>query len=168
MMLLLVVRLLHIVAGAFWVGSIVVAVFFVEPTAKALGATGERFLAYLLFRQRLMPLLVGSALVSITAGAILYWMDSGGLGLAWITSPTGLGFTTGAVAALAGFVIALVILKPEFDRLATLTGEAPRERDHGAGLNEGRVRRWSLIQVTLLIIALAAMATARYWPLVLG
>jgi hypothetical protein len=145
-----------------------VAVFFVEPTAKAFGATGERFLAHLLFRQRLMPLLVGSALVSIAAGAVLYWMDSGGLSLAWIASPTGLGFTTGAVAALAAFLIALVVLKPEFDRLATLAGEAPREPDHGAELNERRVRRWSLIQVALLIVALAAMATARYWPLVLG
>jgi uncharacterized membrane protein len=167
-MLLLVLRLLHILAGAFWVGTIMAAVFFVEPTARAFGATGERFLAHLLFRQRLMPLLVGSALISITAGATLYWIDSGGLGLGWITSPTGLGFTTGAVAALSALVIALVVLKPEFDRLATLTDEAAREPENSAGVNEGRVRRWSLIQVALLIVALAAMATARYWPLVLG
>jgi uncharacterized membrane protein len=167
-MLLLILRLLHIVAGSFWVGTIVVAVFFVEPTAKAFGPTGERFLAHLLFRRHLMPLLVGSALVSITAGAVLYWIDSGGLGPAWITSPTGLGFTTGAVAALAAFLIALVVLKPEFDRLATLTDEATSERDQGDARNERRVRRWSLIEVSLLLIALAAMATARYWPLILG
>jgi hypothetical protein len=167
-MLLLVLRLLHIGAGAFWVGTIVAAVFFVEPTAKAFGPTGERFLAHLLFRQRLMPVLVGSALVSITAGAVLYWIDSGGLGLGWITSPTGLGFTTGAVAALAALLIALVVLKPEFDRLASLTRNAVGEAEHGAGVNERRVWRWSLIQVALLIVALAAMATARYWPLLLG
>lgn len=90
------------------------------------------------------------------------------MGLGWITSPTGLGFTTGAVAALAAYLIALVVLKPEFDRLATLTDEATSERDQGDARNERRVRRWSLIEVSLLLIALAAMATARYWPLILG
>ena len=51
--LVLVLRLLHIISGVFWAGSTMLAVFFVEPTAKAFGAAGERFLAHGLFRMRL-------------------------------------------------------------------------------------------------------------------
>jgi hypothetical protein len=166
--LLLVLRLLHIVSGAFWVGSIVLAVLFIEPTAKAFGATGERFLAHALFRMRLLPVLVAAATVTVGAGAALYWIDSGGLRIEWITSSYGLGFTAGAIAAIAAYVIALVVLKPQFDRLAALADQHPStnvESPSPGGapeMDEARVRRWSLIQVSLLVFAVAAMATARY------
>ena len=168
--LIIVLRLLHIVTGAFWVGSIVLAVLFVEPTAKAFGATGERFFAHMLFRTGLMPILVGAATVAIAAGAALYWINSDGLRVDWITTPTGLAFTAGAGAALAAYAIALLILKPQFDRLAVLADE-PFSTDgdmqggrSDAGIDAPRVRRWSLIQVSLLVFAIAAMAVARYLP----
>jgi hypothetical protein len=168
--LILILRMLHIVSGAFWVGSIVLAVLFIEPTAKAFGATGERFLAHALFRMRLLPILVVAATVAIGAGAAMYWIDSGGLRVEWITTPTGLGFTAGALAALAAYAIALIVLKPQFDRLATLLDKPPASEveapsPHGRPeIDEARVRRWSLIQVSLLVFAIAAMATARYLP----
>lgn len=167
--LIIVLRLLHIVSGAFWVGSIVLAVLFIEPTAKAFGATGERFLAYALFRMRLLPILVGAATVAIGTGAALYWIASGGLLVEWITTATGLGFTAGALAALAAYAIALIVLKPQFDRLATLLDDPPASEVEAPSspaepeMNEARVRRWSLIQVSLLLLAIAAMATARYF-----
>jgi hypothetical protein len=168
--LMLVLRLLHIVSGTFWVGSIILAVLFIEPTAKAFGATGERFLAHALFRTGLMPILVGAATVAIGAGAALYWIDSGGLRIEWITTSTGLGFTAGALAAVAAYAIALLVLKPQFDRLANLATNRPASKVEArsphvkAALDEARVRRWSLIQVALLVFAIAAMATARYLP----
>jgi len=166
--LILVLRLLHIVSGAFWVGSIVMAVLFIEPTAKALGASGERFLAHAIFRTGLAPILVGAATLAIGTGAALYWIVSGGLRIEWITSSTGLGFTAGALAALAAYAIALIVLGPQFDRLAALLDTPPASEveapspDGKSKLNEARLRRWSLIEVSLLLFALAAMATARY------
>jgi len=168
--LILVLRLLHIVSGAFWVGSVIFAVLFVEPTAKAFGAVGERFLAHALFRTGLVPILVGAATLAIGAGATLYWIDSSGLRLEWITSHTGLGFTAGALAALSAYAIVLIVLKPQFDRLAILA-DTPYAAELGApsthhepAIDEARVKRWSLIQVSLLVFAIAAMATARYLP----
>jgi hypothetical protein len=166
--LIIVLRLLHIVSGAFWVGSIVLAVLFIEPTAKAFGTTGERFLAYALFRMRLLPILVGAATVTIGTGAALYWIASGGLRVEWITTSTGLGFTAGALAALAAYAIALIVLKPQFDRLATLLDNPPASEVEAPSplgeseMDEAQLRRWSLIQVSLLLFAIAAMATARY------
>jgi len=82
----------------------------------------------------------------------------------------GLAFTAGGLAALIAFAIAGIFLKPEVDRLAALVereiGEAGAQEhqrlDHEAF--ERRLRRWSLIQVTLLVLAISAMATARYIP----
>jgi len=166
--LIIVLRLLHILSGAFWVGSIVLAVLFLEPTAKAFGATGERFLAHALFRMRLLPILVVAATVAIGSGAALYWIVSGGLRVEWISTPTGLGFTAGALAAVAAYAIALIVLKPQFDRLATVLNDPPAGEvgrsspPTESDLDEPRVRRWSLIEVSLLLFAIAAMATARY------
>jgi hypothetical protein len=68
---------------------------------------------------RLLPILVVAATVAIGAGAALYWIDSSGLRVDWITTSTGLGFSAGGLAALAAYAIALLVLKPQFDRLTT-------------------------------------------------
>jgi hypothetical protein len=167
--LILILRLLHIVSGAFWVGTVVAGVFFVEPTAKALDEEGERFFAHLVIRRRLALILTVAAVTAIGAGAVMYWIDSSGLQLSWITTHTGLAFTAGGLAALSALAIAAVFLKPEIDRLAALEkhqldAASVQEPVRVDEAYERRLRRWSLIQVTLLIIAISAMATARYIP----
>ena len=160
---LVVARLLHILGGISWVGSVLTSVFFIEPTATALGAPGSRFLAHLVTRRRLTNAM--AATTAIAAGAFLFWIDSSGLQLTWITTHTGLAFTAGALAALSAFVLAGVILKPGFERLAALAeGPTTHEGDELARGLEARLRPISLIQVVLLLFAAAAMATARYLP----
>jgi len=162
---LVVARLLHILGGISWVGSVLTSVFFIEPTATALGAPGSRFLAHLVTRRRLTNAMAGAATTAIAAGAFLFWIDSSGLQLTWTTTHTGLAFTAGALAALSAFVLAGVILKPGFERLAALAeGPTTHEGDELARGLEARLRPISLIQVVLLLFAAAAMATARYLP----
>jgi len=158
-------RLLHIVGGISWVGSVLTSVFFIEPTATALGAPGSRFLAHLVTRRRLTNAMAGAATTAIAAGAFLFWIDSSGLQLTWITTHTGLAFTAGALAALSAYVLAGVILKPGFERLAAIgEGSATDDGDQRARELEARLRPVSLIEVVLLLFAAAAMATARYLP----
>lgn len=167
--LILLLRLLHIISGVFWVGSVLTGVFFIEPTAQALDREGERFFAHLVIRRRLALILAVAAFTAIGAGAVMYWIDSSGLQLSWITTHTGLAFTAGGIAALSALAIAAIFLKPEVDRLAALEkhqldAASAREPVRVDEAYERRLRRWSLIQVTLLIIAISAMATARYIP----
>ena len=111
-------------------------------------------------------LIIVLRLLHIVGGA--FWVASGGLRLEWIATPTGLGFTAGALAALVAYAIALIVLKPQFDRLATLSDNPPASEVEAplpaakSDMDEPRVRRWSLIQVTLLLFAIATMAVARY------
>jgi len=167
--LLLILRLLHIVSGAFWVGTVVTGVFFIEPTAQALDREGERFFAHLVIRRRLALVLAVAAVTAIGAGAVMYWIDSDGLRLSWITTHTGLTFTAGGLAALTALAIAAIFLKPEVDRLAALEKHQldvarVQELARVDEAYERRLRHWSLIQVGLLIFAISAMATARYIP----
>jgi uncharacterized membrane protein len=166
---IVVLRLLHITGGVFWVGAVLVAVFFVEPTAKALGSNGSRFLAHLIARRRLADVMAVAAITAIGAGAVLYWLDSGGLHLAWITSPSGLAFTTGAVTAIAALAIAVFFLKPGYDRVAEIGQRAFMNRDELSDVErveieriEGRLERPGLLQAGLLLVTVGAMAIARY------
>jgi hypothetical protein len=169
--LILVLRLFHIVGGAFWFGAVITAVFFIEPTAEALGTEGERFLAHLTIRRRLALVVAIAATAAIVAGASLFWIDSNGLQLGWIETHTGLAFTVGGLAALAAYLVAFFFLKPYFDAYvrstaATTSGGGPdigRQHDELRRL-EIRARRWSLVQVALLLFTVIAMAAARYLP----
>jgi hypothetical protein len=157
--LVLVLRLVHIVSGTFWVGTVMAGFFFVEPTATALGAPGGRFMTHLLMRQRLNLVLVAAAVVTAIAGALLYWIDSAGLRTDWIATPTGLAFTVGAIAGLGAIKVVFVFLRPAVQEIAEL---AKDPMSTVAPYPLERVRRWGLVEVGFLFIAVAAMATARY------
>jgi len=170
--LILVLRLLHIISGAFWVGAVITMVVFIEPTAEALGGEGERFLAHLAIQRRLILVMYIAATITAVAGGLLYWIDSGGLQASWITTHFGLGFTVGALAGIAAFSIPVIFgisFRSTIRQLmdAEKVGSSPGDPAHpGPSISMllARMRSWSLVQVGLLLIALAAMATARYLP----
>ena len=126
--ILIIARLFHIGGGIFWVGAVLTAVFFLEPTAKAMGADGSAFMGHLIRRRRLTSVMGAVAIMSIGAGAVLYWVISGGLRAAWLTSGPGMAYGVGGAAALVAFLIALVLLKPGYDRIAAIAEEAAMSR----------------------------------------
>ena len=167
----IVLRILHIGAGVLWVGSAVAFFFFVQPSAAVLRPDSRQAFFEEVTRRRHFPTFVlATTLVTVLAGAALYWRDSGGFQLDWITSPTGLGFTIGAVAALVSFVIGPIAIKPNIDRLTELGGllvgeNRPPTPDEATTLHtlEQRLKTVGLVDIAFLTIAVLTMATARYW-----
>jgi uncharacterized membrane protein len=92
-----VLRLIHIVSGAFWFGAAVTMFVFLQPTALATASDGQRFMQHLLINRRFSEVVLVAALLTGAAGAILFWRDTG-LDPASMTQPGSLGFTVGAVA----------------------------------------------------------------------
>ncbi|MGH2456715.1 MAG: hypothetical protein ACRDHD_10725, partial [Candidatus Limnocylindria bacterium] len=94
---------------------------------------------------------------------------SGGLQAAWISSPSGLAFTIGGLAAVAAFVGGLVLIGPSLaaqtavqTELATGDGlptDAQRQRLAWA---ERRMRLASRVDLPLILLAGLTMAVARY------
>jgi hypothetical protein len=118
-----------------------------------------------------IPAAIGIAAgLTMLAGAVLYLRDSGGLQLAWITSNVGLGFTIGALAAVAGSIEGGAVLGPTGEKLGKLSAEiqtqgkppTPEQQAELAKLN-AKMNSGGLLSTILLTIALLAMATARYW-----
>lgn len=166
---LLVLRIVHILAGVFWVGSILLFFLFIQPTAKAVGPQAGPFMGHLNQQRKLGTALGLAGLVNIVAGILLYWRDSAGLNLAWITSATGLAFTVGGLFAIVALAIGFTVIRPSVDRLEALGAElqasgGPPSESQAAELGrlDTRLRVAGLTMVVLLTTTVLAMATARY------
>jgi uncharacterized membrane protein len=167
-----VLRLIHIVSGAFWFGAAVTMFVFLQPTALATASDGQRFMLHLLINRRFSEVVLVTALLTGAAGAILFWRDTG-LDPAAMTQPGSLGFTVGAVAGGSALLLFLFVGYPVGRRVikigTVLTGERrpATDAERMTLANSQRLlARVGATVVVLLTIALAAMATARYWPLV--
>lgn len=164
-----VVRLLHIVAGVFWAGSAAFFFFFIEPTVNKLGPNAGPFMEEMTVRRKLPIVFSVSSIVTVIAGVLLYWRSSGGFDLDWITSSTGLTFTIGAVSAIAAFFGGLFLIRPRVGRMSALGAEmqqggGPPSDAQMAEMQsiQHSLRAIGLVDLILLTIAVAAMATARY------
>lgn len=168
--LLLLLRILHIASGIFWVGAAFAFFLFVGPSAKAIGPDGQGAFLHQVGRVRRFPkAILGAGIITVLAGATLYWRDSGGLSADWIATGTGIGFSIGAVAGIASLALGLTTIEPTINRLldmgVTLRTEGrPPTAEEGATLVtlDQRLTRVGQIDLVLLSIAVLMMATARY------
>jgi hypothetical protein len=166
---LILFRIVHVGAAMMWFGGAIIGGFFLQPTAKALGSAGQPFMDHLMKRRGMGIFFPIVAALTILAGAVLYWRDSGGLQAAWIMSPTGLAFTIGGLAALVAFVGGLVLIGPSIAEqaavqaeLASGDGVPSAEQTRRLARADGRMRLSRRIDLPLLLLAGLTMAVARY------
>ena len=87
----IVLRLVHVVSGAFWFGAVFTNFLFVQPAVLGLGPDGQRVMVHVLRDRRFLDVVLGSAVLTAIAGAILFWRDSNGLDVGFILG-AGVGF----------------------------------------------------------------------------
>jgi hypothetical protein len=170
----LILRLIHITAGAFWVGAVFTTVLFIQPTAMALGPAAAPFQAHLIRDRRFALAVLTSAAVTVAAGIWLLWITTDGLDVAIALEPAHLGFTVGGGVAILTFVLGASYVYPRTVRLARIVAgflaegrpPSPEEQAQLATMR-GQLVRVGWLVLAGLAIATVAMATARYWPLVL-
>ncbi len=105
----IVLRIVHIGAGVFWVGGVLMTVVFIAPTVGALGDAGPKFMAHLVKNLKFTTRMSIAAGLTALAGAWLYWIDSGGFQSAWMMSSVGTGFGIGSFFGAVGFVFGILI-----------------------------------------------------------
>ncbi|MGH7427366.1 MAG: hypothetical protein ACREMW_14145 [Gemmatimonadales bacterium] len=157
---LIVLRLLHVALGAFWVGSALFVAIFLGPSVRAAGPAGAEVMKRLMER-RFSPIIILVAAVTVLSGFRLYWLMSGGFDPVWIGTPMGLAYTIGGIAALVGFGIGVTVTLPAARRLGvvmqTMQGPTPELAALSKRMATGA--RWT---AALLAISLIMMAVARY------
>src|SRR5688500_17339336 len=166
---MVVLRILHILAGVFWVGAAFTTILFLQPTAREVGPAAGPFMAHLAGKKRLVDWVLRAAGLTILVGLLMYWRVTGGLEWDRITSAYGISLTIGALCAIAAFSLGLSVVRPTI--MATLAigrevaaSGGPPTPEQGAQLQALQKRGTAVGQVVLplLVVAVAGMAAARY------
>ena len=160
-------RIVHILAGIFWVGGTLMMAFFIAPAVGATAEAGQKFVGHLMGNLKFSNRMSAAAGLTILAGFILYWIDSDGFTSAWMTSGAGRGFGIGAAFALVGLVFGILVgrtTKAMAQLAAQLSqqGKPSSEQMAQMGALRGRQVTYSNITAVLLILSVIFMAIARY------
>ena len=164
-------RLIHIIAGVFWVGSVMFATYLLSPSLRALGP-GAGPVMNQLARVRKMPLVMMTAgIATIGAGIWLLIIDSAGDPGTWMRSGTGQTFSIGGGLAIVAFIVGMAVNLPASKRLGAIGAAVaarggPPTPEEASELQrlQARMGIASHIVALLLILTTAAMALARYVP----
>ncbi len=165
---MIVLRLIHIGTAVFWGGTAFFLVSFLTPVVQAAGPEGGKVMQRLALSS-FPKVLPGIGSLTVLSGLLMYWHDSAGLQLQWITTPTGLGFTFGALMGLTSLLIGVFVTVPAINRLAAIAREAiasgkppsPEQMKEIPGL-QVKMTSAAVWNAIFLALAIAGMATARY------
>ena len=165
---MIVLRLIHIGSAVFWAGSAFFLVSYLTPAVQAAGPEGAKVMQRIALSSfpKVVPALGG---LTVLAGLLMYWRDSGGLQLAWITTPTGLGFTFGGLMGLTSLIIGLTVTAPAINRMADILRESmaakrpptPEQMKEIPAL-QVKMTNAAVWNSIFLALAILGMATARY------
>lgn len=153
---MLILRLVHIFGGVFWVGAALMLSFFISPTAGATAENGQKFMQHLMGRTRLSTMMSAAGGSAVLAGILLYLIDSGGFTSAWMRSGAGIGFGIGGVFGLIGFVFGIMI-----GRNNTALGKL------GAQI-QGQPTPEQLVQIAAIRKNLSVVTPINTWALILS
>jgi hypothetical protein len=163
-------RIVHILAGIAWAGSVYLLVVYIQPSAAAIAPAGTPLMMELLSRRRLVDGLIGLGSATVIGGLFLYWHDwhlfpSFG---DWIGTNFGAAITIGAISALLALAFGIFGTKPNVKRLIALVRQAADAGGPTPEVSEQIARTQRLLKIfsriSLALIAVAAlfMATGRY------
>jgi uncharacterized membrane protein len=164
---LLVLRLIHVLGGVFWVGSGMFTAFFLMPALKDSGPAAAQVLAGLQ-RRRMIVILPVNAIVTMLAGVRLMQITSGGFARDYFTTPMGTTYAVSAILAIVSFLLGIIVARRGALRLTRLTQMAASGEMDRAKLKaemEAVQRRMAVattVSLTLLLLSAAGMAVARY------
>ena len=168
-LLMIVLRLVHILSGVFWVGALLVAAGFLYPAAQD-GPEGGRMLQRIMVRHRLATWVSAAAGLTMLSGLWMYGRVAMATGGAWMRTRPGIALGVGGLLAITAAGIAGAVLAPggrQLSELGTrlhaggggaLSGDGPAEMRR----LQARLMGTTRLVAALLVLAAAAMAVARY------
>jgi hypothetical protein len=170
---MLVFRFFHITAGVLWVGSSFLFVGFIGPSAAEVGPSAGPLLSAAVKKRKVAKVITGLAATTVAAGWILWLRDLSDRGWSlssWLGHPFGLVITIGAVLATIAFFEGFLGVGRNVERIVDLgdtiaaSGGPPTpEQQSMIARIGGELERHGKIDLVLVLLAVAAMATARYW-----
>ena len=163
--LAVVLRIVHIICGVLWVGGAALFFFYLEPTMNKLGPDAEKFVDEMINRRKAPIYFLATSTLAVLAGVVLYWRDFGGISTSTFGLALGLGGLTGLIAWLGGNLL----IPRTLAKLGAIAGEmkaagGPPSEELMARMHatQQRLRQIGAVDIALLALSVAAMASARY------
>jgi putative copper export protein len=167
--LLIVLRLIHILSGVYWAGTMFFFVTFLEPSLRSLGPDGGKVMIRFFERGylTLLPVIAGLTMLS---GLSMLWILSNGFDPTYLRSSLGMSLVTGGALAITAFLVGMVVVRSAAAGIwdaARKVAQEPNEAARGLLMAEmGKLRARTVLGARvvfgLLIGAVALMAVARY------
>jgi uncharacterized membrane protein len=166
---LLVLRLIHIIAGIMWVGSGIFVAFFLIPALAANRQIMPQVMEGLQ-RRRVFIVIPTAGLLAILSGIRLLWIDSAGFADSYMHTGPGRTFSIGGTAAIIALLLQVFVSRPAGVKLgaiaAQLSASPPANERERLSAEADRLRRRNamatLAAVLFGLLAASAMAIARY------
>jgi uncharacterized membrane protein len=164
---LIALRIAHIGGGIIWVGSAILLMTILLPAVRSSEAAGQKFMEN--FGPRFGKMMGIVTTVTVISGALLYARFFAS-GVEWIwTTGAGIGFTIGAIAALISFFLGTLYFGRAQEKIraygmAMASAGGPPQPNQIAEMNrmQSTLMKTYQFDIALLVIAMLAMATARY------
>jgi len=167
-LIIILLRIIHIVGGVFWVGFGLVNVGFLQPTAKALGPDSQKMMQHLTQKTRLLSTVYIAATLTVLSGLLLYWIVFG-FNFAFMYSGHSVILTSASIAGIIGWFIAVFIIRGIFNQIKVLgrqvqaSGNPPSPEQAGQmQALLGRLGILGKITIVFLLVSLVGMSIARY------
>ncbi|HKN66384.1 MAG TPA: hypothetical protein VJW73_08915 [Gemmatimonadaceae bacterium] len=168
--LMALLRLIHILAGIFWLGATLTLAGFLLPAIRGSRIGTGTLWRSVMQRQRLQLWINISMTLAILAGFALYAIDSAATNGAFARSTAGKTFGLGALFAIAAAGVMGAMSQPSSRKLAALAdridenpGAAiPTDLATAASALQDRISRGLTIASVLLLLSATMMAIARY------
>jgi uncharacterized membrane protein len=166
---LIVLRIIHVLGGIFWVGSALFTTFFLVPALGRLGPAAAGPVMGALQQRRLFTILPVVALLTIVSGVRLLQIMSAGFAAPYFASRMGQTFLWSGVAAVCAFLLSILVARPAAVRSGQLGASMATTPDADRAARSAEIEKLrrrtglaSMIAMVLLIGAATGMAVARY------
>lgn len=167
--LLVVLRLIHILSGVYWAGTMFFFVTFLEPSLRSLGPDGGKVMIRF-FERGYLNLLPVVAVMTMLSGLWMLWILSKGFDGAYMGSSLGMALSTGGSLAIIAFLVGIVVMRPAAASIWDIARKVAQEPDESARnalmAQMGKLRTRTVVAARvifgLLVVAVALMAIARY------
>jgi hypothetical protein len=166
--LMVVLRLIHILAGVYWAGTIFFFTTFLDPALRSMGPDGGKVMVRFMERgyMKLMPIV---AMSTVLSGIWMLWIVSGGFDAGYMGSRKGIALSTGGALAIVSVIYGVAVLRPAGERMGQIGGALaqPNEPNRPALMAEmenlrAKTALGARIVFALIVLAVALMATAEY------
>ena len=166
--MMIILNLVHILAGVSWAGGVLLFTFFVAPAARDAGPQGGAFMQKLVNEKRFPQAMMLSGILTILSGLAMYWLVSRGLDAAWMSSDHGIAITVGAIAGILAAILSGAMTGRASRRLGALMqeiqaagGQPTPEQQEVIKSLQATMRLGSLAGAAFILIALIGMSVAR-------